>query len=363
MQKIHTKKEIQASRIHILVLEKFIPTFLAHAKEYLDFSSHIFIIFASDENLKKFAIPEIELLNKNIIILNTNIQGRFKKYSLLAKYIYHAKKIYLHGLWVIYANIILALFFHKLKQCHWLIWGGDLYEYQTNKKYSKKEFLRRFIIKRFGSITPVVYGDYKLAQKYYKTRAKCVGEMFYMQFYEKYEALWNAKTLPKDKTIIQVGNSATSSNHHKEVLELLYPYKDKINIILPLSYGEEDYCVEIKKFACEKFGDSAHILEDFIPLEEYNKILKSTDIAIFATNRQQAMGNIFVLLFLGKKIYLKEGYTHYEFLKQKGFRIFDIKEFNLNKLSIDEALHNKNLILSEYSMQKQIQNFRYVFDS
>lgn len=362
MQKIHHKKEIRNSKIHIIVLEKFIPAFLSHAKEFLDFNSHIFLIFATDQTLKEFIIPPEILGCKNIIVLNQS--GRFKKYFLLARYIINAQKIFLHGLWTEYANIVLAGLFWNLKKSHWLIWGGDLYEYRTNKKYSRKEIIRRFIIKRFGFITPVVYGDYQLAQKYYKTRAKCIGEIFYMQFYEKYQSPHNLKNISNgDKIIIQVGNSGTPSNHHKEVLDLLYPYKDKIKIILPLSYGEKEYSDEIKKIALDKFGDNLNILIDFMPLEEYNKILQSTHIAIFATDRQQAMGNIFVLLLLGKKVYLKEGYTHYDFFIKNGFKIFNIKDFSLDKISPEDALHNKNLILKEYSKEKQVNNFRYVFDS
>lgn len=362
MQKLHHKKEIAKSKIHIIVLEKFIPAFLSHAKEFLDFNSHIFLIFATEKTLKEFAIPAEILSCKNVIILNRH--GRFKKYFLLAKYINNAQKIFLHGLWVEYANILLAALFWNLKKSHWLIWGGDLYEYRTNKKYSKKEIIRRFIIKRFGFITPVVYGDYELAKKYYKTRAKCIGEIFYMQFYEKYQSIHNRENTDiSDKVIIQVGNSATPSNHHKEVLELLYPHKNEIKIILPLSYGEKEYSDEIKKIALEKFGDNATILSDFIPLEQYNKILESTHIAIFATDRQQAMGNIFVLLLLGKKVYLKEGYTHYDFFIKNGFKIFNLKHFSLNKISIEDATYNKDLILKKYSKEKQIENFRYVFDS
>lgn len=360
MQNPHHKKEIQNAKIHIIVLEKFIPTFLLHAQEFLDFNSHIFLIFATDKTLADFKIPPQLLCSKNIIILNQ--YGRFKKYFLLSRYINNAKKIFLHGLWVEYANIVLAGLFWNLKKTHWLIWGGDLYEYRTNKKYSKREIIRRFIIKRFGFITPVVFGDYKLAQKHYKTRAKCVGEIFYMQFYEKYQNLLT-QTTPHPKIVIQVGNSATQSNYHKKVLELLLPYKNSIRIILPLSYGDENYAQEIKNFALQKFDKSAQILENFIPLDEYNHILKSTDIGIFATDRQQAMGNIFVLLFLGKKIYLKEGYTHYEFFKEKGFKIFNLKDFSLDKISTKDATHNKNLILQKYSKEKQIENFRYIFDS
>lgn len=361
MQKLHHKKEIRNSKIHIIVLEKFIPAFLSHAKEFLDFNSHIFLVFATEQTLKEFLIPPEILCCKNIIILNQ--YGRFKKYFLLARYISNAQKIFLHGLWVDHANDVLAALFWNLKKSHWLIWGGDLYEYRTNKKHSKKEIIRRFIIKRFGFITPVVYGDYQLAQKYYKTRAKCIGEMFYMQFYEKYQSTYNPKNPDSnDKIIIQVGNSATPSNHHKEVLELLYPYKDKIKIILPLSYGEKEYSDEIKKIALDKFGDNINVLNDFMPLEEYNNILQSTHIAIFATDRQQAMGNIFILLLLGKKVCLKEGYTHYDFFIKNGFKIFNIKHFSIDKISPEDALHNKNLILQKYSKEKQIQNFRYVFD-
>ncbi|RAX53070.1 hypothetical protein CCY99_06805 [Helicobacter sp. 16-1353] len=355
---IHSIREIRQSKIHIMLLEKFIPNFLIHAKEYLDFNTHIFIIFADKKQTKLFRIPPNIAESSNIIIINSQNYGRFSKYFYILKYIIFAKKIFLHGLWIKHINTLLLLSFWKLNKCHWLIWGGDLYEYNTNK-FGFYEVVRKMIIKRFGFITPVVYGDFKLAQKFYKTKAKCIGESFYMQFYEKYQ---NLIQINNTKTIIQIGNSATKSNNHLKALEILLPYKDMVQVILPLSYGDMKYAENIARFAKTHFNDVV-ILKDFMPLDEYNKILQKIDIAIFALHRQQAMGNIFILLFLGKKIYLESSSTMWDSLTQKGFKIFNINDFNINKLSLDSAKYNKNLVLKYYSKEKQIENFRLVFEN
>ena len=44
-----------------------------------------------------------------------------------------------------------------------------------------------------------------------------------------------------------------------------------------------------------------------MPYSSYISFLGSIDIGIFNNNRQQGMGNITNLLYLGKKVYLSKG--------------------------------------------------------
>ena len=239
-----------------------------------------------------------------------------------------------------------------------LFGGGDLYCYQFDKKtkeYFKKEKYRRFVFKNIGYIIPVVYGDYDLAKMWYHTKAKCLEPFMYVQFYEKYVSM--PLKLQGNIVNIQVGNSATDTNHHIDCFDILVNFEN-INIYAPLSYGDKKYADSIKHIGIARFGNKFIALESFMRFDEYVAFLNNIDIAIFKQNRQQAMGNIFVLLALGKKIYLDSATTHYDFLTKLGFRVFDIANFNLEPMPEVDSMHNKNLLLKLYSKEKQIENQR-----
>lgn len=129
---------------------------------------------------------------------------------------------------------------------------------------------------------------------------------------------WNYGTLEDDllkgfeeKRIngdnILVGNSATYTNNHLEAFELLslMGIKNK-EIICPLSYGSDKYKNEICKIGEDFFGCQFHALTGFMPIEEYINTLSSCSIVIMNHIRQQALGNIIIMLYLGAKVFLKK---------------------------------------------------------
>lgn len=331
-----------------MVLDKFIPPYIKFIESFIS-KNHLFIIFADDNLLKEYPLNA----QSNIILINQMFKNKVLRYAYIGYKIQKSYKSFIHGLWNEKINVLLSLMPWVLKKCTWAIWGGDLYYhiFNTNDRdYKIKEFFRKRVIKRFGSIIPVVYGDYYLARKWYKARAKMLEPFMYVQFYERYMEI----PLKEQGDIIniQIGNSATQTNHHIDCINLIKKYSN-IKTFIPLSYGDLEYAKEVEIYAKEHLDDVV-ILESFMPFNEYMQMLACIDIAIFNQNRQQGMGNIFVLLALGKKIYLRSDTTHYDFLVQKGFKIFDISEFSISPILKSDAMHNKNLVLKLYSKEKQI---------
>ncbi len=336
-------------------LDKFIPPYIEFIETYLNPDDHTFLIYGDERYLEWYPLPK----RKNIVLLWERFPNVFLRDLYLAWHIQKADKVFIHGLWEHRANRVLCFLFWNLKKCHYAIWGGDLFEYINGDKqdpwYKKKEKYRRFIIKRFGFIIPVVYGDYDLAVKWYGAKAKMLEPFMYVSFYEGY------KDIPfkthGETIIIQVGNSAAPTNYHEEALNMLSKLPDKnFKIYAPLSYGNMDYAQRVKTTGKDLFGENFTVLESFMPFSEYQNFLQSVDIAIFNHKEQQAMGNIFVLLALGKKVYLNPHTTHYDFLVQKGFKIFAIENFNLEPISYVDSQHNRDLLLKLYSKEKQISN-------
>lgn len=151
---------------------------------------------------------------------------------------------------------------------------------------------------------------------------------------------------------ILLGNSGSPYNNHLDmVLELEnMNYRGKITI--PLNYGNASY---ISKFKERLKASNLQItyLEDFLPYEDYISLISKHCAALFNSYRQMALGNIFIALKCGVKVYLSEKNPSYQWLKGSGFYIYsiehdlfrDIKQNNLSmpmeKVQINISVSNK----------------------
>jgi len=126
---------------------------------------------------------------------------------------------------------------------------------------------------------------------------------------------------------ILIGNSATISNNHLEVLDIL----SKVNIgdskiYIPLSYGDENY----RKFILDRIDryDLRNVvsLTTFLDLKDYQDILKTCTIVIMNHFRQQAVGNVLNSMFLGAKVFLSNKNSLYHFLKRIGCIVYSIED-------------------------------------
>src|SRR5690606_2187473 len=123
-----------------------------------------------------------------------------------------------------------------------------------------------------------------------------------------------------------------------------YDFKGN-KIVLPLNYGRKEYVSEIINEAEKKFGSNLEILDVFIPLAQYNKILEQIGTAIFYNKRQQALGNTIALLWFGAKVFLSNKNPFYNFLKRNNILVYSVEE-DLNEKSCLEFL---NLEQIEYN--------------
>ena len=125
----------------------------------------------------------------------------------------------------------------------------------------------------------------------------------------------------------------------------------KQTIIMPLVYGDVPYATYLKHniLSGEK---QFKILDTFVPYKEYCNLVESCSHAIFGVIRQQAMGNIFICLRSGVKLFLYKNSMVYEFLKQEGYIVYTIDEDLTDDglsfpLSKEEAKHNYDLYKSK----------------
>lgn len=126
---------------------------------------------------------------------------------------------------------------------------------------------------------------------------------------------------------ILVGNSATMTNNHFEVLETLAAADvDGRRVIVPLSYGDSAYADEVVRRGTRLLGSDFVPLRDFMPLDEYQAILAACSVSIMGHKRQQGVGNAASALWAGAHLFLDPVNPISRFLAARGSEARSIAE-------------------------------------
>lgn len=327
--------------LHVAGLDKFIPPFVKLVNEEFHAENHQFWFAGSVE---KYPIEQDEA----VFVCGDGLVGKLLGYAKLVKQLHSARKIILHGLFDIRVVLILALFPWVLPKCHWVIWGGDLYQFTKagNTWQSQvKEALRRFVIQRIGHLLTYIKGDVELARKWYGAKGKHHECIMYLSNVVDPKLTLEPQAAPgHDGLNILLGNSADPSNNHIEALERLLQFKEQdIKIYAPLSYGDQNHARKVISQGTEWFGDKFIPMTEFMPFEQYLGFLKSLDIAIFNHQRQQAMGNTITLLGMGKTVFMRTDISQWSLLNKLGIKMNDASEIKLAQITHDEAEGNARI--------------------
>ena len=271
----------------------------------------------------------------------------------------NSDKVIIHSLASPYLLFYLFLFPHLTKKCYWVIWGKDLYFFQEKKRFHHHiyEFFRRRVIKNIRHAITFNEGDYELAQRWYDSRATLHKSFMYPS--NLFRQLEDSE--PGDKTVILVGNSGDPSNMHEDAFRIIAAIdNENIELIVPLTYGEPAYIQHILKLGKAMFGEQFVPLTTFVPFDTYRRTLSKVDIAIFAHNRQQAMGHIITLVGNCKKVYLREEVTTFDSLKQLGLKLFKLEDLNFELLDKDTAASNSKIVRKIFSEENLVRQWQEI---
>ncbi|HAS58163.1 MULTISPECIES: TDP-N-acetylfucosamine:lipid II N-acetylfucosaminyltransferase [unclassified Algoriphagus] len=204
------------------------------------------------------------------------------------------------------------------------------------------------VFSRVDYFAPVLEYEYKRIKKMHpRFRAKYIDWN-----YELGDSIFSnlGKDFVRGNNFL-VGNSAAITNNHLDLFELIQEKSlDDQKIYVPLSYGfPKKYKSSIKVKGKEIFGEQFVPMEDFIPFGDYLDTMKSCGFALIGSIRQQALGNIYMCLALGLKVYLHPKNPLLFELRQMGFVLFDLEDFRLetdfsNILPRDIQVHNRELM-------------------
>ena len=234
-------------------------------------------------------------------------------------------------------NIIRKSFFQR-RQSFFLYSLYHLLRYRV--KPLRKEF---GLLQLVNYVITVLPDEFNVIKKEFSLDAEYID---YNYGVNKFNSFSN---IPLGDSIL-IGNSATSSNNHLDVFDIIKGTNKKV--IVPLNYGAYDY----KKYkelvmseAMRIFRSSFTAIEEFLPLNDYRELTLSCNTVIMYHVRQQALGNVFMALFQGMRVFLNSKSLTYSYLKDKGMIIFDLnQDYELAgiELNQEDKLINKQIVLN-----------------
>ncbi|MDV3503086.1 TDP-N-acetylfucosamine:lipid II N-acetylfucosaminyltransferase [Marinobacter sp. M-5] len=346
--------------LHVTQLDKFIPPFFNLVREEFQEEVHKFWLIGS---IQQYPVK----LDKTTYHCKPGRWCKLKGYLRLLKQMHQARKVMLHGLFDINTVRLLVLCPWLLPKCYWLIWGGDLYQYNNLKTYWRShinELLRRFVISRVGHLVTYIKGDLERAQEWYGATGTYHECIMYLSNVVEPKMIRELGTTPERQELhILLGNSADPSNNHIEALGRLLPFKRQaIKIFAPLSYGDQKHAKKVISSGKEWFGDKFVPMTDFMPFEKYVEFLQSLDIVIFNHQRQQAMGNTITLLSIGKTVFMRKNLSHWHFLTNLGVKLNDVENIELCRIAPKEAEENSRAICLYFSRATLVKQLTDIFE-
>lgn len=339
--------------VHVMPYQKAFTLKIINFIKNNAIGDHFFYVFCLGSLPIKMNIKNV----KYICLNRNNLHHFFSAASMVFVFfslIIKNKKIIFHGLFLPKIFFLLMLFIPKTRKSYWnwIVFGGDMYDrrnYMAAIPLCEKMFLKLKTsqVRQFGYITTLTKGDYELAKKYYGVcghnyvviygHPKRILSTLLQDLPEKNNLVINESNTDRIIKIL-IGNSATRDNHHEEIIKILSKYSnEKLEIYIPLSYGDPSYALEIENLGKETFGQKFFAVKNFLEYQDYISFLRSIDVAIFNNDRQQALGNINVLNGLGKKVYIREDTTMWEHFR-------DCVKVKLNSARSIEMLQFKDFV-------------------
>lgn len=168
---------------------------------------------------------------------------------------------------------------------------------------------------------------------------------------EKIREEWK---VPKDKWIVAVGYSATDAHQHIEVLRRIEKLdretKEKLFILLQMTYGGTPQYIKRVKAAAQKTGCEYRVIQHYLTDEEVADLRIMTDIYVNAQTTDAFSGSVCENLF-AETILINAKWLRYQEFKDYDFQYLEFKNMDeigqLIKIAMEKKLDvskNRNLV-------------------
>lgn len=311
--------------LHYIYRDKFTSGYINFMKIYMKSWNHVFITTSSRE------YPLNTINQDDVIVINNCDQLLFD--SKVLDLVYECDQFIVSGIFTM-NHVFRAFNEFVLKKVYLHFWGLDFYAYRDvcRRDVLQAKHYMRNTIERCRGVIVLIKEDYdELRKVFYISKKRFVASMpedpLNTIDLDKYTGDKDKNVCGKSIRKILVGNSATKTNQHAEVYNVLKEVDlRQVEIYSSLSYGDEKYRKEVIAEGVSCFGKKFKPVTELMDRQAYLSYLNMMDVGIFNNNRQQALGNIFYLLDMGKKVYIRKDIPTWKLLKRLGYKIFDVEE-------------------------------------
>ena len=296
---------------------------------------------------------------------------RINKLIRLQRSLHNFGRIFIH---LMPTNQYLAFWllnFRSLDRCCWVTSGMDVYYPKIKAPGIAKrivEWSRKFLIPRVGAICGYK-SDYEFLQNAYGVTDRHFTTFIPIRD-QRFDGIekWSFNDVRPVRVL--VGNSADESNEHAEVFTSVKRFAlEEMEIYCPLSYGGKlEYTEEMISLGKHFFQNRFNPIREYKSIEEYSAFLEMMHIGVMNHRRQQGLGNILTLLYMGKKVFMRTSDTPYQFYVNLGLVVFDVEA--IKRSSFEEFIHfnredarsNREIIINNFGSQNLKYLWGRVFD-
>jgi len=292
----------------------------------IDIENHIFVFGIGRDHPMDY--PYSPHLQKHILYLK-----KPRQLIHILTLIYRANWLYIHLLAYDPTLFFWSLNKKLLKKSTWVVWGSDIYAFQKKEQSLRTrvyESLRQHIIPGFPEIAAFVPEDFDIIASFYKSKARYLPILYPLPV--DVSQLDNVKNIPKEGAFsVMIGNSGDPTNNHLEMIELLSVFRNEdMKVFCPMAYGgTHEYRELVISKGISTFGDNFIPWLEMKGKQEYAQQLEQIDVAIMNHKRQQGLGNILALLYLGKKVFIRKEVSSYSFLMRNNCNIYPVESLKV----------------------------------
>lgn len=345
--------------VNIMPDEKFLDYYIEMSERFIpDQSSYLFF-----SNNKEFKY--VKSNNPNIIKIPFASINSAEVHALLAS----TEKVIFHSFKTEFKELIEKL--AGLVEFIWIFWGGEGYVTQKKSNYvnrytSRLRFEKSFtgylryiknslfndrivsevgrdnlsIIKMMDYCATWVEADIDLAKEINPK----LRHLYFNYYTEELMHFPAGHIINSNLQTLMLGNSGSDYNNHAEALLYLKKINFVGKIYCPLSYsGTEYYKENIIKLGNDLFGENFVGMKQLLSLKEYQKIINSCDAVWMNHKRQQAAGNIFSALCMGKVVILDPSNPMISTFKKWGITTYTKEVFIHKHISAEDLKENTNI--------------------
>lgn len=354
--------------------------------------------FVTDENFTDYAISHFsnhEIRSEFVLIPSNGTMNlvhqinrcrvvRFNspEWLDLLAHIDQYSAIVLHGMhWGEWESPLLRAIPNSVK-IGWVLWGGDIYarhDIFKNFYAPKTKFLcllhnlrKMRTINTKWEIPLDLFKriDYILADEaeevaFVNQYTGCSMKPLWYAYFSIEDTIGNLMNKRVNGGNIWLGNAAEVCSNHLDGMAILKRYGiNNRHVITPLVYSTPWVRNRVMLFGKWLFGEKFRSISQFLPREDYNKLMLSCGTMIMPQYQPMGHGNILTGLWLGMRVYMSEKSMAFTFFKRIGIHVFslesDFKKYKYTSLTDAEVEDNRMVLMKWYGKEHIMESVKKI---